>query len=639
MFLPSPSRLCRIVCLCGVVLLGTAEAQEDLAADSSALERSPGAAGEASDGEDVGGDPFGDHLIEISGRSDRQMADSIAALARTQRWQHLDRLLRRLATQNLKPGQSAVMQRQIEPAVFLSMKLSDQLSDSSKAVLDQLAAGARQYAQSPERIRKAIAKLDDDSTDEQLSAARVLIKGGNVAIAELVAAAVANEPPADRRSILKALVRLGDDGSRALRQLALYGTPVARTRAIEALARINPEKYLVDLVTALHAVDATPTEKQIAAAALQRHFDTAAGRTTAINILLSDLGRLQQQAYRSENDDQLVTHWSPNPELDGVVFSRTRAIYAAYRMASDGSARLRRIGATGSPQVAVDALLADVGYRLLIDPDWGDAQQLASVAEMYGSSMTPEVLNAALQRALESEDSPAAIGLLRIMERTADVVGPDVFIGQPGSSLAPMVAAASNWDPRTRYEAARIAGGLVDGRSIAGGSEIKRTLSEMARLKDLPLAVIVETRQEVVAPLVQLLAALGFHGVTVQNVGQLQRLIDRDGDIGIIVSKQQLADLPPSEAVDVIRRTSRGRQLPIVFYGSDQRQAIQFGDEATRWNGPTYWIERPKTAAGLHEVLFELSTRRRMPPLTALDRRHFRQSAIELLGAVAEDPR
>ncbi len=147
-------------------------------------------------------DPFAQELLNLAARGNREMAEAISSLARTGRWAQANLLLERLSKQNLDAATLAAMQEEIEPAVFLELRLNDQLSDDAKSALDRLSAATKQYQQSPQRLRAAIKQLDDPSTDKRLGAARVLVAGGNAAIVELVAAAVAAQPPADRDAVL-----------------------------------------------------------------------------------------------------------------------------------------------------------------------------------------------------------------------------------------------------------------------------------------------------------------------------------------------------------------------------------------------------------------------------------------------------
>ncbi len=585
-------------------------------------------------------DPFTQQLLALAGRGNRQMADAIASLARTGHWPQVNQLLERLAKQELDTASLAAMQAQIEPAVFLEMRLNDRLSDNARSALDRLAIATKQYQQSPDRLRAAIDNLDDPSTDKRLAASRALIEGGDVAIAELVAAAVASQPIADRQAILRALLRLGPGGNAALRQLALYGANEVRAGAVQSLGLIGAPANRIDLITALHAADSSPEEIELASRYLRRTDAGLPSRGRAVAELLADLDRKQQAADQINNTDDLVTHWSVSPQRDGVQPIRTRAIYASYSDAADAAARLRRLGAV-SAEILTKSLVADLGYRVLIDSDWGDPAQIESIRSAYGSALTMDSVNRALRYSIEIGDHTATVGLIRLIDsfaeqKLADSSWGDVLLHGTAPNPTPLVRAASSPEPRVRYEAALAVTRMADGAPYAGSSQVKRTLSEMTRLNDLPTAIIVETRPEIVSPIQQLITRLGYSGVTVQNVAQLQRSIDLGGDLRLIVSKTQLADLSPIEMLDVVRRTGRGNQVPIVFYGSPSgsneispnQQDLDFlGRDSARWPGPMVWIDTPATAAAFDGVFDQIAQSRRLPPLSVIDRQRFRREA------------
>jgi len=157
-------------------------------------------------------------------------------------------------------------------------------------------------------------------------------------------------------------------------------------------------------------------------------------------------------------------------------------------------------------------------------------------------------------------------------------------------------------------------------------------------LTDLATAVIVETRAEVIAPTQKIIAQLGYRAEVVNTVSQLQQCVDLGGDIRLIIAKTQLADLPPIELVDLIRRNSRGNQVPIVFFSDDViapdgLDPDQQGLNAKRWDGPTTWIQQPNSPAAFAGVLDQIDRQRRLPQLTMIDRKVFRREAEALLAA------
>ncbi len=580
-------------------------------------------------------DPFVQNLLEIAGRSDQQMGDSIASLARTGHWPQVNLLLERLAKRPPNATSRSAIQKRIEPSVFLQILQNDQLTDNARLMLGQLADATLQQQQSPERLRAAIGKLDDDSTDARLAAARVLVNGGNAAIIELVSAAIAAEPPADLQAILRALLRLGSGGESALRQVALYGTPEARRGAIESLALIDSRDNEIELLTALYADRSSPGELEIAGRYLSRVHGQLPSRSAAVNRLVEDLNQKHLVAQSIENTDDQSTVWSVTEQRDGVGFAKTRSIYLAYRDAADAAARLRRIGAV-SPDILRQMLIADLGYRTVIDPDWGDPSQVDAIISMYGGVLDANTLLRSLSDAAASRDEAATLGLIRIIAANGNATRPDAYLDGSGGTPTALVAAALSPIPRIRYEAALTVARLADGRSYAGSSQVKRTLSEMVRLTDRPTAIIVETRPEVIAPIQRVLSTLGYNGVPVQSVAQLIQFIERGGDIRLIVSKTQLADLPPIELIDFVRRTSRGSQLPIVFYGDPSVSRVIDSDQQStasmRWDGPIEWISQPITPSAYDGILDRIERQRRLPPLSPLDRQRLRDEAAEFIS-------
>lgn len=589
--------------------------------------------------------PFEQQLLGLAKRGNRQMGEALAALARTGRWTHVNRLLEELDSQTPNAASLLEIQKQIEPAEFLEMKLSDQLSDKARSALDKIAAAVMEQRQSPERLHAAVRGLDDESADRRLRASRTLIEGGNASIVALVHAAVAADPPADRSAILRALLRLGTGGITALRQLALYGNPQTKAGAIESLALIDAQANVVELLTALHSVPSTPQARNLANRYLSGLSGSFSGnlldRAYAIETLVADLNQKQRTASSTDNDDQIVTVWTVDADRSNVRFSKTRSIYVAYRDASDAAARLRQIDAM-SPSIADKCLSADLSYRIMIDPDWGDEKQIEEFSSAYdavpnGAALSAAGLSRALQYAFETNAEAATIGLLRLIQMRGRADGGNEFLHGMGPQRSPLVVAAASPYPRIRYEAALTATQLAGESGFAGSSEVKQVLGEMVRLGDLPTAVIVETRPEVIAPIQQVVARLGYRSIVVHNVAQLEQCVALGGDIRMIVSKSQLSDFPPIELVDVVRRTNRGRRLPIVMYGINHgaREIIDpdlHGADATRWSGPIEWIEQPATMAAYVGILDRTDRQRRLPPLSTIDRQRYRREASLILN-------
>lgn len=571
-------------------------------------------------------DPLVRQLLEHATRGDLPLADAIAQLARIGRWSDVDRLLARTAGKNLDDPTLAEMFRLIGPTVYMRIKQRTDLSDSAKAGIEKLQVGATQYAESASRLQEAIEQLGSDSDDEQLAGTRTLMSGGNASVEALVAAAVTKQPPAKRDRILRTVLALGGGGVEALSQLALYGTPEVRTEALASLARISRRQHIAQLVTALYAADATPTEKQVAQTSLAR-LGEVPSREAAIEALAYDLRRKHEIAEQIKNDGQIVTLWSVNEDLKGVSHQPALQLHATYRDVYDAAARLQRIGGL-PPELETATLAVVMGYHLLVDPDWGDLAQLKPIRDQYDDYTDGAAISTVIDYALASDDHAATIGLIRLIdpEKMSDEDRFALLEGNAGVA-APLVRAALSPEPRVRYEAALKIAALAGDRHYAGSSQVKRTLSEMVSLADKPTVLLVETRPEVILRIETIASDLGLRVKVASTVRQLQRYIAEGGDLRLVLAKRNLADQSPLEMVDSVRRMNRGRQLAIAVYG-DQ---VPFLEDA-RWNAPTTAIEGDVSLNSVDELFDLVKRSRRMPPLTIIDRQGYREAARTALG-------
>jgi CheY-like chemotaxis protein len=351
-------------------------------------------------------------------------------------------------------------------------------------------------------------------------------------------------------------------------------------------------------------------------------------------MLFLDFHDRQDQARRVENDGQLTTLWSVSADQTSVSFQPASVVIAAYRDAADAGSRLRRVGGL-TPENVQAVLAADLAYRVMIDPDWGDPDQIQAVRAAHGSATAGWSLSAAIGLALELGDHAATIGLIRMVDSETSDADRDMLLTGSGASPTPLVNAASSPHPRVRYEAAlavarlRLAEG---GRRYPGSSRVMHCLSEMRSLGEQPTAILVETRSEVVLHMERLLGSIGFEVEVVGSVSQLQRRVARGGDLRMILSKTQLSDLPPVELIDLVRRIDRGHELPIVFYGSKPAAGIQ----GARWQTPTMLIDLPVSAAAFDGMLDAVARKRRVPALSVIDRQSYRNAAITLLDRLAQ---
>ena len=310
-----------------------------------------------------------------------------------------------------------------------------------------------------------------------------------------------------------------------------------------------------------------------------------------------------------------------------MTYQPTQRILGTYRNVADAAARLRRLGGV-TRETASQVLAAEIGYRLMLDPDWGDAGQLASAKKDYPSVTNAQELMQALNHAMQTNDTPAAVGLLRLIDvNDTPEADRQTYLRGAGIDRTSLVRAASSGEPRIRYEAALKVAALAKGMAFPGSSYVLRTLSEMNGLTNKPNAILVETRADTTLQAESLLSSIGYNVEIVRSVSGLQRAIRRGGDLRIVLAKTQLSDLAPIEMVDNVRRMDRGKRVPIVFYGPSSPDL-----GSRRWQAPTLWIDQPNSIAELENLRREVKQARRLPQMTFLDRQTYKTLAAQALA-------
>ena len=560
-------------------------------------------------------------------QGDEELAQAIASLTRLKQWTEVNDLLSRIAGSDKNEDTLGKMAQTIGAKNLIAIKSQTALTETGVAGINMLAKALKATSEAPDRIRQAIANLSSETTDESIAATRTLLSGGQPAIVELVAAAIRKPSPANRDQILRTLIQLGSGGIDALQQLALYGTDGVKAPALECLARIDRASHAIDFLTAALAEDATPEERAVGEKNLMILSASVPTRAAGRELLLKNFINSETIAEQAKNDDAQITLWSVNDSRDGVTYQPTQRILGTYRNVADAAARLRRLGGV-TRETASQVLAAEIGYRLMLDPDWGDAGQLASAKKDYPSITNAQELMQALNHAMQTNDTPAAVGLLRLIDvNDTPEADRQTYLRGAGIDRTSLVRAASSGEPRIRYEAALKVAALAKGMAFPGSSYVLRTLSEMNGLTNKPNAILVETRADTTLQAESLLSSIGYNVEIVRSVSGLQRAIRRGGDLRIVLAKTQLSDLAPIEMVDNVRRMDRGKRVPIVFYGPSSPDL-----GSRRWQAPTLWIDQPNSIAELENLRREVKQARRLPQMTFLDRQTYKTLAAQALA-------
>ncbi|QDV46544.1 hypothetical protein Enr13x_64530 [Stieleria neptunia] len=580
-------------------------------------------------------------LESTAARGGLYRAEAIRSLARIGAWPPVDRWLAQIDG----VGDSAQLVQAadaIGTELLLRISLRSDLSDASRSAIKKMTAAANANQQSPERLRAAIDQLAGDEIDANLAANRDLMSGGNASVEAIVSAIAGGGPAGHRAKLLGVLEALGDGGAQALNQLALYGDPGVRASALDALRVLDPASATDTLISAALASDATADEVQTARRSSL--FPQGFEKLDAIAVLADRLNTLRTVAMRTPNDLTPAILWSLNQDRTGVQPNRSTEIFRRYRDAYDAAQRLRRLGSL-PPAVARSVLAADLAYRVMVDVGWGGPDQVKQVRQLYRDQVDPQSLLVALGEQRDRNDIPASVGIVRLLSDSVVSGGADsgLLVGRDGG-FSELVDAVRDPQPRIRYEAAsslwQAVSGSERGFAFPGASYVRKTLAEMASLDSRPLVILLETRPVIALRQESILNQMGYAVERVTSAIDVERAIERGGDLRMVVSKIRIADAVPAELVDRVRRQPKGKRVPIVFYSDAETsekslRRTELETTSNRWvsddTPAVYLVPLPGSPAALSDVLFEVESKRRLPPLSIGDRARFRMTGAAAL--------
>jgi CheY-like chemotaxis protein len=544
-----------------------------------------------------------------------EAGQAIAAMSRLNRFEVASQLLKKIDVAKLTPNEVASLAQTIDPSVRLRLLSSNEFKAADRQTLKLLLEKMDASASDPAALKQAIQSIVDAKAKAQ--GMRRLVGAGDAGTAAIVNHLVQNPSATSDIDLLKVAYQIDDEFEDALRHIALYGEGDVQARARELLVRLSRSKR----------ANQPSIDKGV-----QDHTGHA---TSAFTDEVFELYR--DNLSRVEDLDETVTVWVMNSDRRGVSPIRTRKILADYRRVVDIAAIRVTQSESVSPAILRDYLVSDLAYRVMIDSDWGDRKEYDSVLSAHPIANDVDQTAMALQEAVDRDDHPAMLGLVRLMQ--------DQVTGKPMASTSPqwtnaVVAAAMSGVPKIRYEAALLVDRHFSGSSYAGQTSVRRTLREMRSLQDRPKVLLVETRPDIAHPIQTMLNSGGYEVETVSSVAQLLRSIDLGGDIRMIVSKRQLADRVPVEMVDLVRRITTMRHVPIVFfnepaiddelgfYSSTQpAESPMLPIVDSRYADITVQIDFPKSMLAFEPVFRAQSARQRISGLSAADRRYFADAA------------
>jgi CheY-like chemotaxis protein len=597
--------------------------------------RQPAAAVAPDPPEDPLADPYVRELVRRSRGSDESLAGSIRDALRLKLDTFATQFLAGLAARNLNAEATAELTQQIGADRLLRVVVEPQFPAAAKKQAEAMLAALKKYEEDPARIAPAIEKLASGSPDERLAAMRVVLAGGNESIAQLSLSIAQQPDEAMRDEKLRVLLRLGDGGAAALRQLAIYGDDTLRAGALAALIRLGDTRVKPIVLAAVHDPAATDAEREVARRWLRQRYPSVPTLAEAETFLVDQLA-LQRAAISLQSPDAPpVVIWTIGSDRRTLSHVLVDSVNAAWRDVIDHARLLRRLGEL-SPMASARGIAAELAYRYQLDPLMA-SQAGDEVSTVWGAdALSAMSLAGLIEQTLREDDLISAVAALQMIDGSmADEA--DLLMTTHSELLTPLVEAASHPQPRLRFEAAAAIGRLGYKAPYAGSSYVMRRWLEMANLTREPLVLVVEPRMEIDGMIERVIDSLGYRVEIVHNVEEALLTLERGGDVRYLISTTMLADRSAIELVDLVRRRPLGGDLPIILYGLVDA-GVNAAVEDKRWPAPVVHVELPSTASGWSLILDPIEASRPLPSLSAVERLDFRRTGAQILGQLASQP-
>ncbi|MBB3204440.1 hypothetical protein FHS27_000204 [Rhodopirellula rubra] len=669
-------------------------------------------------------DPAVEQTMLRAQRGPVELGRAISALTRMGEFEKLNELVGLIESRGYKDQQKVSIAAQITAAERLRIVTHPEVSPETINAIDALFALRQESLASPDRLAKAIQALTIPDVDQSLPAIRVLFEGGEASTAALVQTIVTTRDSAKRDTWLRAMIRIDEpSGTTALRRIALYGNEQSRTGALSALVRLagndlaQNEAFLIEMVTALYRVSDDPNgtgtdpAANIASQAITATGAALPSRASVVEKLRSRLDEAARNANNSLRDFGRASTWVMNAKRDGVKAQRIPEWVLTFRDAADAAARLIAIGDNEASSV-VRQLTAIMGHNVANNPDWGLGEQvttfrsseLAPAAAAAGLSEIEFILSS-LTVASESENEPAMVGWLRMIEPSVDV-SPAPWFVSAGHHVSALVEAIDHPNAIVRYEAAAAIARLNPTHAYAGSHRVAERWRQMSLLSDRATAIVLENRPEVISDIETLINQAGLEPRFATSLRQLEVYASLGEDLRLILCKREPVDASAVELIDRVRRIRAARDTPLVVYSDPPNVYVErdeeeeedlselnevelqaIADEAAvtpdrfgviggidniegivhrdllygdldvdssqrrsidlQWAGSSRWgdtslraglirdMERPRSVAGLYELLLESRRRQHLPPLSPIDRSRYRRIAADALADIA----
>ncbi|WP_461507133.1 hypothetical protein [Rhodopirellula baltica] len=637
-------------------------------------------------------DPAVEQLILKASGGPEALGRSLNSLARVRAWSAINELLQPLASNAPAADRAARIASEISTDQRIRISSAEDVSAEAKKALDGIFDARATTLRDPSRLQAAIKQLTSTNDDEKLGAYRTLFRGGEYASAALIGDIVRTDNLSQRREDLRVLLKIDRSaGIAGLRRVALYGNESARSNAIDALAMLGLDEVQVDLL--MRRLEATSDAAsrlpalKIMRLSLQDAMDEAVASqhdfgdvsVWAINPKRDGVVPTQAAtwvvAFRNAAD--AASRLSRVGDNDPASMVQQLTAQLAYRVANDpdwGDAKNRDefiktfFGDASSEDVLAAWALpvlensvtsendpAAVGVLRLIDGELGRGLSASLLRQGADASVLVETVDhpnatvryeaaATIARLMAADPQLTFAGSSRVRDRWQQMA----TLGSKGVAIIlenrpeiisawQRILAGAGFEPRIADSVAALE------RRLSRGDDVRLIVSKQQPRDASAIEMIDVVRRMRVGRDVPLL--IYSPAPMTETPEQIEEEIDQRTES----QKEFDANLPDQfgvrggiDSLDIAierglihgavdRDWTKRRGLDLQLIGQ-----TRWGDESLR-AGLIRSMPRPRSAAGLYEILLDSRRRAHLPTLSPSDRMRYRMIALDAIAMTTEE--
>lgn len=561
-----------------------------------------------------------------------KMADGLTWTIRLKRWDEVGRLLDQVNANGWTVEQRAEIARQLGTAMLLRMRANESaLTPAQAAMAKEIQMAPGTLARQPEWIDQNVLKLGSGAlADRQLATAR-LHDAGSIGLERLVNRLLAGDTEVAPERLAAAAATFARPGVEALRAATLVADPAAAGRVHLALAalpvndfsaehaaglssRTLPAAVQQELMARLVARKiAIPTPEQIDAY-LTKRFDSA--------LATYQLERRQVAA---------VNDYTWRPTLAGNTIERIETSAADKQLEAVAHLAAQRMKLQNTSDVGLAtcaAVLLQRAYKIRPQLHAGE------LPSHYLAEFPPEVQgNVGWWQQVFAQCSNLQLhgGAIRSLQ----MLGEGIAIAKFEAPLEFLTKLLRDPRPAIRYTAFELIERLDPKSSYYGDEWTLETAIELSRLGTGPHALVIGLQSDLRQAAQHQIRLQTGGDVSVVNSGVAAlKMLDDAVPTELIVIVDRVADQTISQLVQRLRKSERGRSLPIAILTDDLYEHER--NEISRTPGVVTSIlsRDPKQ---MERVLQMLVAQLDTTPLSSADRSSLTASASRFMARIAAD--